>query len=343
MYIHKRSVSILPNMKSSFFESVNKDIFEDSIKPLGTTTSANKAFLLNTRLIMAVMPLVLSKSPEGKDVNWDNEVTDFVASHTLMIPQIGKTLNASLVFDLDNPRTLTKFEALYNVRIKKDDKDAKSFKDALLENKDVLTEKLAKLVLKSFSEDQYVDFATPEEADQYISYRLCLYNERVANNMKAITDEDSSYEFYIASDDDIKKEKLTKFEAEESALDKYVEITTSKEYEDQLSAILCNYDENYINSINTMDKKLKKQAVFEIVKTKPTLFVALASDKRAQMKFKIRMMVKNQILYRIPSTDIYTDAADTSLILGNSIDEVCDWFANAINAQKVNEYTAKNR
>lgn len=326
MQIINKSVKITPSNKHSDFEAINKEIFADTSMLLGTTTSTNQQFLLNSLLVNTIMPLVLAKEPDGKDVNWSNEILEYVAGHTLTVSKAGLDLNVGIVFDANNTRTKKEWDALVI------EKKWNELPESEIEKK------VAKYAMASKNIELQHRLGSPIDPEGYISYRICLYNPRVSNTLAEYND-GLATDFYISSPDEQRKVDTDIFVAKKEALLAYSTLISDATAEPTMNAILCNNEESYLTLIKAMDRNDKESALHILMSNAPAKFLKLLGDSDAQLEYAIRSMIQAKVLHRMPGTEIIIDNDETSIIIGSNMATAIAWFKDPAHEAAVNKYT----
>ena len=319
-YIKKREVTLVQRIMLSPFAKLNNEVYSGISKLLGPSKSAENHLLADDDFLSAVMPTIIGLSPNSG--GWQKAVNNYLYAFSVDIPKGGKNLNTSLIFDLSDSKkkdNILKTQKQFNVKFA-DDKDFGEY---------VTT--YDKKGNKRFNEMDILKVATPENPLDYFVYVYCLYHNRVANKQEYVN-KSPRIEYYLITKEDIQDAKRKKYEIVKKITTILLKIEENPVMFDNVCSIL---------NITEGDRIDKAIALNELAKDKPQRIIEVYNDKNITTKALIENYIRTGILKRIPGSSLITDAADSSLIIGNTMDGAITFFNNKTNEVLLNQYAMK--
>jgi len=316
-----REVRVLQRNNPSPFTKANIEVYGGTSRVLGASKMAENTLLANDDFLKTVLPTVI-----GLDRNsgkWQDVVSRYLYGIAIDVPTGGKPLNISVTFDIDKASyksAATKLAKELGVTIK-------------------TNEDLAKYVL-GYSEQsgsRYIDeidvykYGTIEDPLDYFNYVYCLNHNRVANRQELIN-KSPRIEFYLITQDDVKRAKKEKYELTKQINRVMLKIDEDEELFDAVCSIL-----------NIRDKDIVDRgiALNNIASSTPEKVIEVFKDKHLMVKAKIENYINLGILKRLPENNMIVDVDDPSVIIGSTIDDAITFFNNKNNNTYLSKYSAK--
>jgi len=318
--IIKRSVTLLQRIKTTPFAKLNNEVYGGTSRLLGASQSAENFLLANNDFLSAVMPTIIGLSP--KSSGWQKAINNYLYSVEINVPKGGKILDISLKIDTDNDRTKANIEKLAKEKKQKFETAESIYK--------YLTGH-SKTGKPHFEEIDLIKFATPVNYLDYFIYIYCLYHNRVANKQELVS-KSPRIEFYLVRKEDIEEAKKVRYNIQKRVRGIMFKI----EEDDTLFENICS-----ILRIEGRDNIDKALALNEYAKEHPNKIIDVFNDKNLNTKALIERYVASGILKRIPGSSLITDAVDTSIIIGNTLEQAVTFFNNKENESILSQYAVK--
>ena len=322
-FVFERIINLESKLNPNYFQIKNRAEIVVNYLPLGTTIGSVKEMLRRTKMINELMPIVIGKGETEQSFRRD--VEEYWSALTIHIPISGKKLDASMVFDITHP---VKGEALKE----------------LMKSKNISSlDKAVELIMKGSkgNEDIVLNYATPVNAEEYLWWRHCQYNKRVANSL-ADVDKSPNIEFYMYSDRDKIEHRTKTVKLSNQAISKVNLILSNTENgKSTLRAIVESFDEDSIAVYKVMQEEDVILAAFDLARNKPARFLELSEDNHLGTKHFLYKCLNEGLLKRLPQTTIIVDVNDSGIILGNSINDAVSFVLNESNAKYISELKAK--
>ena len=321
MIYFNKHVTIQLKLNPTVFEVINAQVYAMAGRRIGTPIKAVQTLINKTEMLKNVLPVVIGSTPESNASNWDSAVSEYVNSISVEIPTSGYKLDLSFNL-LNNDKQLAVAKAIFKT------------KDETIE----LTEAaLAKKVIEKVDILDMWKYGTPVDAANYVLYQYCQNYGAVANTIADIN-KSPNIKFYIHDEAQVKAAKSERHKIETDALAMYITVIKDKESDVIVEDLLYAID-GRTGKYNSFDKADKEQALMDLVRSIPEEFVRHAAKSDT---IKIKAFANKLIAYGIVKKadfyDIYTEAKNPTIVLGNTYDEYLTFLSNDRNKAKVQEF-----
>jgi hypothetical protein len=305
------------------------------------------------------MPEILAISPNSPD--WDKVLNHYYNSISEPINPGGRKLEIGMMYDI-NSIEKSKYIKQYNEtakevnRFKSDEDLEKYFNDLLTEVNESTTREITKAnTIKNDRdretrlnmiyklkwdkivsiESQRYKYATPIDVIDFVLYRYCLIHSQVANEF-ALVNNSNNIRFYLYSEDEIKKQKDDAFKIER---DRMIAFTDVIKQGDTVDDIL--YALGKGSGISKMDTTSKHVLLNTISAENPTKFIITTKNTNLKSIGKIEKYIESAILRRLEGSQVIVDGTDSTIIIGDNIEEALTFFADDKNKGLVSEYATR--
>lgn len=327
-------IYIMNKAESSAFYTNNIKVLGKESKKLGQSAGAIAKLLTNMNELKVLMPQILAIAPTSMD--WDKRVHDYWNSFTIdVFDELGKELETGFEYNIsDNTNFPDGKSRLYyiNELIKrvptiKDDESLMAYVKG--------ANKKGELNVREEEKYKYARAINPEE---YLLWRYCIVCPMVSNTIDTV-DASPKIRFYLFDKTSAESAKKKQFKLLQKAQEKYHIVIADSE---MIDTVLYVFRRDLKNEDGTpMDATDKAMALDIIVKTKPTEFLTLLTDKNLTTKALIERYIALGIFKRLSNSSIIVNAKDPSEIIGNNIDDAITYFNNPDKKIQVNTYAAE--
>lgn len=322
MYRIEKQISIRWKISNSSYKVANKDILVEDYRRIGSSTSAVNAMISKGDEMKSLMPVVLGRSVDSPD--FEKQVHNYWNSLAYDVPDGGKDLQIGFGYDFSTQDSKRKDSITQLIKSAKETHN--------YEIKDDVS--LANYCDKYIVEEYKYRYGTPLEISDYLIWRYCLNYSHVANNVDDV-DKSGKIRFYLFSEDEARKKNEAKHEANLKAMQLYLEVIKDEALVDNIL-----YIDGKASDIKS-PLSTKSMILKTIYEANPSKFINICSDTNLKIKASIEKLIVGNILRRLPNTQIIVDSTDSSVVIGNNIDDAIAFFNNEFNKQKVNEYYTK--
>lgn len=323
MVSQSRIVNLISKTNPEVFRLINSDIFGNLETRLGSVQGAvNRILMQHEQMLKVLMPVIITTSPD--DGTWYKKVSNYWHSFGLIVPVGGKTLEIGFNYDLaDTTREKNLHDLIAIAKKKQIEIDS----DSALYN----------YVNKNIPEFEKYKYANPIKTDEYLTWIFCLGHREVAKEpvLNSI-DKSTKIRFVLIDPKEVEDSKRAQHTLSIEATKKYLEILADRNAVKDMLYIK-GYNASTLDDIDA-DAKLKVFA-----DSSPKEFLTLAEDKNTKTKARIERYCVHGILKRLSNSSIIVDANDTSVVIGNTLEEAVAFFnSEAIDkVAKVKEFKAR--
>lgn len=366
MITKKRIVMLNWVLNPSAFEVINQNSLVSLSRPLGTSVTAVNKMLARSEEMEALLPDILGTSPKSAAGNWNNALQMYWHNFEVEVPKTGKTLDISMIFDInasfcaDAVEKLNKEKNLFKGKkipaVEPVVKDGVTIKEGSEERVEELSsekkeEILADYVMKNVEETEKFRYCRPANVEHYLIWRFCLVLGSVGNNPNDIRKDSAKTNkdvelvstrimFYLVDEDDVEKRKKALQDLREKAIDKYYEVSKSKD-----KATLDNYLVMFdvVGSIADLkgDTSAFKGQLLDIATSNPQRFVDVIESTGVEKKAEIKKLIMSSLIRRIPGSSIIADGDDSSIVFGTSIEDAVSFLSASVNTAYANTLRLK--
>lgn len=331
MIRHERIIWLQWVTPRSMFALANKNVLNSGTEPkrIGSAVTSVNLMISKGEEMRVLMPSILGADPLSSKLDWEQAVKNYWHGYSVDIPIGGRELDISWNIDILDPAKKDNIEELRK-STKKELKTDKELRDYLFsQGKD------GKTVVP---EEYLFRYATPANVEDYLLWRYCLVYRRVLNPDAdpAILDRNPDIEFQLYDPNITRVASQKALKSRQLAMSAYLDVLSKADVKDNLlwvfgdnPAVLEEYDK---------DAKLEHYYL-----NQPNRFLEVYNDKNLNTKSTIERYISADLLYRLPGTGIVVDKEDTSVVLGNNINEVVAYFANPTNKEVVSRYATMYR
>lgn len=325
-----RKVSILWKYNPTAFDKLNKDVLGETFRKIGSAVGAVSKITTgeNANMLRMLMPEILEADPNSRDVNWDAKVKHYWDSLSVEIPSGGKKLETGFEFNIDDYRREKYIGKLIEKHKFQTSQDLAEY---------VMGEKGGK---PNVPEELRYMYGQPIDVFEYLLWRYVLNYRHVANNPIDVN-KSPNIRFYIHSDEDRDKIKKDKMKVKAKALEAYMSFIGDAKRDDLDDVLSMFKPESIKDIVKNKDIEDKKSDLLDYATSNPTKFVTMVEDKNLKTKSTIQRMLAFGVLKQIKGSTVIVESADTSVTIGNNIDEAVNFIVNEKNKTKVNELIAK--
>ena len=347
----ERSIQLNWTLSSTAFEDINKNSFVNYSRPLSSSVRAVNTMVAADEEMRFNLPTILGVSPESKDANWLDVVSNYWHNFSLEIPMGGKKFNTSLIFDLSDPIRKEYIKDILDnylpktkkVAVEGDEKETKDVDLSIADKEKAFVE----YVMKNVKENMLYRYCRPENIEEYLAWRFCLISSVVGNSPDEMVKEGSNDElrstrikFYMIDEGEIVKRKDRLNKLRDKAIMNYAKVLSSKEAD--VDTLLVALDlVSSLKDLKDLSISDKRSAIYDVCNSNPERFNATYDSKVLSDIAEIKKYVMAGLIRNITNTTIYTDADNVTQILGNTFDEVLTYFANTVNQAYVNDLRLK--
>ncbi len=328
MYTINRKSTIFWKRNPSTFEKINNEIIGLDIQRLGSAMKPVNTMLSLGEELRMIMPVILATTPESTSSNWDELVAKYWHSLCIEIMSGGLELEIGFNFSID------------------DDK-RKKYIDTLIADKKISTDKgLAEYVMGNINgkpnilETDKWKYGAPISPDQYLWWRYALINREVANTVLDLN-KSPMIRFYLHSDEEQKEIKKKQLDISKRAIEMYNNIIVSDTSIKKINQLLHYLMQDQLVVLNRMDDDEKQIKIIEFVKDKPQEFCTAALDKSLPLKVEILKYIDSGIFRKVAGTNLIVDGADSSVIIGDGMDDAVAFIKNDKNKEIIEQYRSK--
>ena len=268
-----------------------------------------------------LMPSLLGVDPSSKtSMDWESAVARYWNSLSVPIPSGGMPIEVGFRFDLNDETKIVAIQKL----IDKFDKKV-----------DLSTEELvANYVMDNIKEEEKYLYGTPISIFNYLLWRYCENYRDVANTPDS--NKGARIRFFIYDELDNAKVRKQTFATQQVALRTYFEILANRD-------LVMNVMWALKEDVNKMDSTTIDMTLRKIAETRPDEFVAVVGDPTLTIKAKIERYIAMNVLRRVEGSTIIVDNADSSIVIGNSMNDAIAYFSadSPINKQNIANYAIK--
>lgn len=343
----ERSVQLNWTLSSTAFEDINKDSFINDSRPLGSSLRAVNSMVAADEEMRFLLPPILGISPETKDVNWLEAVSNYWHNFGMEVNMGGKKFNTSLIFDLSDYTRRYYIEDILKNYIKT---TKPSGVDGAPDIELTFSEKeqaFAKYVMDNYKEVDLYRYCKPENVTDYLAWRFCLLSSIVGNSPAEMVKEGKGDElrsthikFYMTDEAEIARKKQAYQKVRDKAIMNYSKVLGYKDQE--VDTLLVALDlVSSMTELKELELTDKRALLYDASQNSAEKFNATFASKSLNDVAEIKKLLMAGLIRNIPNSTIYTDADTPSQVLGNTFDEVITYFANDLNKAYANDLRLK--
>ena len=359
MKIENKVIWIYWKNNVSTYAKLNTENIAPSPKLIGGSISAVDAMLSNGEEQNALMPTILGVSANSQ--NWNTVLTNYWNNVSAEIPAEGKKLEIGFMYDVESSSRKAYIDAVNkgitkeSDRIKTDTDLAlyidtklaavyKEFEKNFAEANKTSDERAKGAALNTLYRNKYLKvveleserykLGTPIDTEQYMLYRYCLVYRDVANEFK-LSDKSPNIRFYLHSEKDIKAHKEQQKKIQKDRISSFLKAVKSLSMMENVLFALGLGSE--LASMDDSDKYLKLEEYSKDDAT-TSKFINTVENPDLLEIANIEKYVAIHVLARIAGSSIITDALDTSVVIGNNMNEAIAYFKLDKNKPVVSEY-----
>ena len=328
MYSINRKSTLFWKLNPTTFKSINSNVVGFDVLRLGSARKPVNTMLSQGEELRMIMPIILATTPESSSSNWDELVAKYWHSLCVLIPSSGLNLEIGFNFSID-------------------DSKRQKFLKPLLEEKKIKTDKdLAEYVMgfknekPNVAEEEKYKYGSPINPEEYLWWRYSLIHREVANNVLDIN-KSPMIRFYLHSDQEQKQIEKQKLDVARKAIEVYNNIITSDTAPTRIEELVYYLMQDQLSIVDAMDDDQKQIKILEFVKDKPSDFVYAAQDKSLSIKVEILKLIQGSIFRKVGGTNLIVDASDSSVIIGDGMEDAVTYMKNTVNKEKVELYKSK--
>jgi len=323
MVSQNRIINLVSKVNPEVFKLINKDIFGNLEEPLGSVQGAVTRILVNhEQMLKSLMPVILSTSAE--DPTWYKKVANYWHSFSIKVPVGGRNLEIGFNFDRNDLARKKSIDELISIASK--NKVTIDSDDAFMA-----------YVLKEVPEFEKYKYATPINVVDYLIWIFCLGHREVAkDSISNALDKSTKIRFVLIDPKEVEDNRRAQHTLSIEATKKYLEIISDR---NKVKDILYIRGEN-ASKLDDLDADAKLKAFAD---HNPREFLTIANDKNSNTRARIERYCIAGVLKRLTNTSIIVDANDTSVVVGNTLDEAIAFFSSESTERvaKVKEFKAR--
>lgn len=318
-----RKVTIQWRLNPTPFTKINAAALGEHTRKIGSSISGVSKMMSNALEQEAIMKTVIGADPRSMTSNWTKLLQTYWDSLSVEIPMSGKSLETGWIFDYD---ASDKVDVI--AKLPKTVKDDKS---------------LAKHVMSVVSEGDKYKYGVPIDPAEYMLWRYCLVYRDVANSHEDVN-KSGHIRFYLYSQEEIESSRKSKFTTKKKAMETFIQLLADKDKVDNIVYIAISDNSMIVpegKTFNTLDETDKHMMLEAFLTNKPTEFVNMAEDINLNIKAIIERYIFTNIFKRLTNSSVIVDAANSSIVIGNNIDEAVSYMSNETNTKILAEYKAR--
>lgn len=186
------------------------------------------------------------------------------------------------------------------------------------------------------------ELGTPISVTDFILYRFALVHSHVANTPEEVGNS-MKIRFYLESDIQRREKEVQQHQFNVGLMQSYITLLSDRDKVDAVIAVTSSSRERVGRKTGKrydlrtdIDKDLYLKDYMEAF---PQNFMAFVDDKRLKVKAFIHKAIENGVLRELPNTGIIMYGDD--VLVGNNIEEACDFIALDSNKGTVKEIKAR--
>jgi hypothetical protein len=321
-----RKVEIHWKYNPSTFFKINREVLGEVYRKIGSAVKAVNIMVSDEGLMKMLMPNVLGVSPNSTDINWTKVVKNYWDSLSVDIDSSGKKLETGFSFDLNDYARREYIEHLV-----KNNPEIKSNK------------KLAEFVMgykddkANVTEEEKWKYGTPINVEDYLLWRYSLNYRDVANNVED-ANKSSNIRFYLHTEAERKRLERQSLSSLKEAMLQYGKLIEKGSIDSLNDVLSLMSTMSIVDIVQSKDLEDKQLQIGNFVQSSPSSFLEIITDKNLKTKAQINRYLAFNVIKKLSNTTIYVDALDTSVVLGNNLEECIIFFHNEKNNVKLDEF-----
>jgi hypothetical protein len=323
-----QKIDLVHKLNQSVFQAINKDILGVATQRLSSSHNAVQRMLTGySDMLKMLMPTIISTMPS--DIKWYDKVANYWHSFGREIPGGGLSLEIGLIYDIgDVDRRAFIDELVTKTSIKVDGVPTHTIKTS---------ENLRDYVKKNIPISEQYKYGKPINTVDYLTWTYALGNREVANNPVDV-DKSGNIRFALIDPRLIEETRRVNYGISLRATQKYLEILGNRQTVRDVLFVLGENPDAFTDKEIDANIKLK-----HISDTAPKRFIELCEDKSLATKGRIERYILAGVLRRLPNSSIIVDGQDTSLLIGNTLEEAIIYFTTEApdKMAKVKEFSAR--
>jgi hypothetical protein len=300
---------------SDNFKQANKEVITDFSYPrkIGSSVNAVKAITVLGAELRVLMPSILGIDPATQgSLDWEKAVQKYWNGLSVDVYVGGYPLETGFRFDIHDQSKTANI-----ARLKETNKGL-----------DLSTEELlGKYVMDSVPENEKYLYGMPINVANYLLWRYCLNYRDVANSPDV--KKGSRVRFYIHDENAFLAKRKSNFATMQKAASLYIAMLPDTKK--KLDIIWANG-----KSTKGMDSQDVDMYLDTLSRSQPERFIELANDSNLILRARIERYIAASILRRIDNTGIIVDAKDSSVVIGNSMEDAITYFVTESPVNKEN-------
>lgn len=353
----KKTIWIYWRKLDSSYAHANKKVLVEAPRVIGSSLSGVNRMIANHEEQKEMMKSIVGVSPTS--TTWDTVIKHYWDSLREEIPNSGKKLDLSFTYDITDPNKADYISAINkNIESEKaklrSHKDLKDYIDNRLKNVDIEfkrkmdsldsieSEKQRDTVQNDAYKIKY-DSIFMIEADRfkvgtatnpfhYMLYKYCLVYSQVANSYE-LANKSKNIRFYLHSEEDVKKFKAAQSETNRNRMSIYRKVISDIA---TVENVLYAMGKGNIIPDDDNDKLIMLE---EESKDNTNRFISIADNPSLKTMAIIKKYITLGVLKEIEGTSIIVDGNDSSVTIGNDIDEAIVYFNNKNNTNIITKYS----
>lgn len=300
------------------FVKANKEVINDTSYPrrLGSSVNAVKAITIQGGMLKAIMPSILGLDPSSQTpFDWEKAVQQYWHGLSVDVYVGGLPIEVGFNFDFYDTSKVANVE-----RLRKESKLA-------LETE----QELGQYVINNVDPSSWYLYGTPINAADFLLWRYCINYRDVAN--KPDSNKGSKVRFYIHDELEFINKRKAGFASLKKAQALYFNMLSDKKLK---------YDILWVDkqSISGMDEDDVDMYLDTFSRNRPDKFIEVATDTNLTLKARIERYIAAGVLKRYTHSGIIVDGTDSSVVIGNNLDEAVTYFVteSPVNKENLNRF-----
>lgn len=330
-YMDSKHMSLSPVLSKSKYVRYNKII--ESRSPITATQRVISEMLNCTNISNALLPMVVKSAPHAPD--WYNKITDHWKGF------VHPPINMTLILDISFIYNEGSDRYIFDKKVKEayDEYIALTKVNPISEAQYFMDYHLAILKIedeKNTIVDGKPKYGTPVNRDHYLFWLVCLLLGSVAKRSEDL-DKSNNIRFLLEDPTQAKLEQEKKQNIKSKAEKLFYTIDNDQT---KINNIIWLVATGNVNKLSFEDKK---RVIREYIDLNPQTFIDLCNDKQLSERAYLEQLISLDILKRIGNTGIIIDTMDSTVKIGNNIEEALVYLNNPTAETKgnIDNYTAR--
>lgn len=330
MYNINRKSTLFWKLNPTTFEKINSEVMGFEIQRLGSATKPVNTMLSLGDELRMIMPVILATDPNSNSSDWDRLVAQYWHSLCIEVPSAGLILETGFSFDIANNKRERYIQPLIKKREFSTDKQLAEYVMGNINGR------------PNVPEDEKWKYGSPINPEHYLWWRYALINREVANSVIDLN-KSPAIRFYLHSDEEQKEIKKRKLDISRKAIEMYNNIVSSEKSQSRIDQLLHYLMQDQMTILERMDDDEKQIKIVDFVKDKPQDFVKAVDDKSLPVKVELLKLIHSGILRKVGGTNLIVDGSDSSIYIGDGMEDAVAFMKNPKNKEIVEQYRAKQK